>query len=300
MEFTHPNSHLAAEVIERGLMVSASAFYRCKITPKRVPEERFGCNSLLYGEFGERRFLIFVRMTTDDEVEDGTGPLPGVLFDAAAEMDAEPHVVRVHMRHVGQGIGFAYFGHDEFVRHVRSFADEWNARLIAPKTFADFHRLLGGRISRLQLDLVEETDGNTEAMSLKLLIDGMEPYQGTICPGSLLRSTVESDEHEIFTCSCGVAGCAGIERGVVVARNDGLVLWKAFHARGRRIFLFHDDQYRTEILEKCRRLIEFAKGGENRDVTPYHGSLNYLEKAYFEATENVAAADSSVLSWVAD
>jgi len=223
-----------------------------------------------------------------------------VLFDAAVEIDADPHVVRVHMRHVGEGIGFTYFGHDEFVRHVRSFADEWNAHLIAPKTFADFHRMLGGRVSRLQLDLVEETYGTTKNMSLKLSIDGTEPYQGAICPGALLRSTVESGEHEIFTCGCGVAGCAGIERGVIVARNDGLVLWKAFHARGRRIFLFHDDQYRAEILEKCRRLIEFAKGGENRDISPYHGSLNYLEKAYFEATESVAASDFSCVSWIAD
>jgi len=68
MKFTHPNSHLAEEIIEHGLMVSASAFYRCKMTPERVPEERFDCNSLLYGEFGERRFLIFVRMTIDNEV----------------------------------------------------------------------------------------------------------------------------------------------------------------------------------------------------------------------------------------
>lgn len=296
MEFTHPNSHLAEEVIEHGLMFSSSAFYQCKMTPERIPEERFGCNSLLFGEFCNRRFVAFVRITIDNEVEDGTGPMPGVLFDAATELDAEPHVLRIHMHHVEDGMNFEYFGHGEFIQRVRSFVTEWNARLIAPKTFADFHRMLDGRVSRLELNLVKEISGEKETMLLKLLIDGCEPYSGTISPGALLRSTVEGNEYGIFTCDCGVGECAGIHRGVIVVRNDGMVLWKAFHARGRRIFLFQDDQYRAEILEKCGRLVEFARKGGNRDVIPYHGALNYLEKAYFEATANGPASDVSCVS----
>lgn len=290
MAYSHPNSHLCDSVIENGLWAASGAFRRCLMEPTILPTGRFGCNSLLYGELGEKRFLVFVRMTLNDEVEGGTGPLPGIAFDAAAELGAEPHVMRVHMMDIGPGVGFAYYGREEFIRHVLSHTTEWNARLIAPKSVADYVRMLRGQISKLDLDLHWEwrdEEEKEENLSLKLFIDGDQPYLGAIDPGELLRSSVQSDGYEIFTCSCGEAGCVGIFRGVVVVNEGSLTLWKAYHARRRRIFLFDRNQYREEILRKCGEAIQFARSRENRHVVPYIHHLKPLEKAFYAATENV-------------
>jgi len=273
------------------------------MNPLRPPENQFDCNSLIYGELGEKKFVVYVRITLENEVEDGPGPVPPVLIDAAAELGAEPHLIRIHMRQVGQGIGFDYYGYEEFIQCVLSNAAEWNAKLIAPKSFSYYERILKGRISKIHLDLDFSTDtaiasGNIATyVALKLKIDGCEPYPGTIDPGELIRSTVHGDEYEIFTCSCGVAGCAGIWRGVVIVHDSNLVLWKAFYAKGRKVFLFDKEQYKAEILGKCGEAIQFARSGEERFVIPWEHSFSYLEKSYYRATESVANPNISRITY---
>jgi len=304
MNLSHPNAQLSVEVVERAVTVAANAFRRCLMEPIRPPVDRFDCNSFLYGELGQKRFLVYVRITLDDEKEEGVGPIPSILIDAACQIEAEPHLIRVHMREVGKGIAFSYFGYEEFIQSVLSNSEEWNARLIAPKTFADFFRFLNGKISQIRLDvdysataLYEENTAN-RCVALKLAVDGNEPYAGTIDPGELLSSTVQGDEYEIFTCSCGHAGCARIWKGVIVAHQDTLVLWKAYHAKGRKIFLFDKEEYRSEILTKCGEAIRFVRGGDDRFFNPYEHRFKHLEKAYYLATEKVAEATAPELLFV--
>ena len=109
-DFDHPNAHLEEEIVDRGISAVANAFRRCRMTPRTL-EKGVGCNSLILGELSGKRFVVYVRITLEDETEDGVGPTPGVLADAARELDAEPHLIRVHMRKVGGGTGFAYFGY---------------------------------------------------------------------------------------------------------------------------------------------------------------------------------------------
>lgn len=296
VENIHFNTHHSEDVIERGLHAVSPAFRRCRMSPKSVPAERFGCNSLLYGEFGRERFLVYVRITVDCETETGTGPMPGLLVDAASELGAEPYVIRVHMTRAGQGVSFQYFGYDEFIDSVMSHSAEWNAQLIAPKSLEDFRRMLGRRVSQLCVEVDLNVEDEREVLSLRVHIDGKEPYQGTICPISLLQSTVRSDEHDIFTCTCGEAGCAGIYRGVIVVNDGPFTLWKAFYARGRRIFLFDREQYRREILEKCGEALRFIRAGENRWIVPYDGRATYFEKAFYEATEDALSPNPHLFS----
>ena len=297
------------------------------MNPLRPPEKQFDCNSLIYGELGRKKFIVYVRITLEEETEEGTGPIPPVLMDAASELGAEPHLIRVHMREVGQGVGFDYYGYEEFIQSVLSNAAEWNSKLIEPKSFSDYVRILKGRISNIEIALdietgferdkaeidssedvrlLRKTFGEDEInperaketyVSLKLKIDGNEPYSGTIDPGELIRSTIQGDEYEIFTCSCGVAGCAGIWRGVVVVHQDNLILWKAFFAKGRKVFLFDKEQYKAEILGKCGEAIQFARSGENRFVIPWEHSFSYLEKSYYMATESVANPNISRITY---
>lgn len=41
----------------------------------------------------------------------------------------------------------------------------------------------------------------------------------------VVRSLHTGGWHEIFTCSCGVSGCAGIAEGIYVSHDAGLVSW---------------------------------------------------------------------------
>ena len=222
---------------------------------------------------------------------------------AASELGAEPHLIRVHMREVGPGIGFGYFGYQEFIKSVLSNATEWNSRLIEPKTFSDYVKILRGRVSQIRLDLDFTTrsehkgEKKSEYVSFDLKIDGHQPYAGTIDPGELILSTIQGDEYEVFTCSCGVAGCAGIWRGVVVVHDANLILWKAFYAKGRKVFLFDKEQYKAEILGKCSEVIEFVRSREDRFVGPWEHSFPYLEKLYCTATESKVDPKISMLTY---
>jgi hypothetical protein len=282
MNLAHPNAHLTPETVRDVLCVAANAFRRCNMQPRQA--EFDGCDSFIAGELGRKRFLVYVRITQGDEQEQGCGPVPGILIDAAVEQEAEPHLIRVHTRRVGEGTAFTYFGYEEFIRHVLSHDAEFAASLLAPRKFSDYVRLLKGNISKLELGLREEGDAGW----LTLQIDGAEPYGYVICPASLLASSRKSDDYEIFTCTCGHAGCNGIHRGVRVVHEGSLTLWKAYYARGRRVFLFDQEEYRHEILKKCKNALEFARSSSERYCVPFEGDhgKKWLEKAYFEATDS--------------
>lgn len=281
MSILHPNSHLPAETIEYVLCVAANAFRRCHMQPSQA--EYQGCDSLLYGELGAKRFLVYVRITRDDEQETGTGPVPGVLIDAAAEYDAEPHLMRIHITTVGEGYGFQYWGYKEFIEHVLAHDAERAATLLAPRTFQDYVGLLKGRISTMELDLRMEKP-NERWLTLK--VDGEVPYGSAICTASLLDSTRLSDDFYIFTCTCGHAGCNGIFRGVRVVHQGAHTLWKAYHAKGRKLFLFDREQYRTEILRGCKEVVEFLRKHPENFCSPVESLARrkWLERAYFQAT----------------
>ncbi len=260
--------------------------------PKRPANGVYGCNSFIYGRLLRKDFLVYVRITLNDETEEGTGPIPPILIDAASELNAEPHVIRVHMENKSYGTHFSYFGFAEFVAAVRSNVDEWNERILKPRTFEHYVKMVKGRISKLNIKLnvnpVKRKNRPEEIfIDLILKIDGKRPYYGTIDPIDLMRSTVEGGEFFIFTCGCGVPQCSGIWHGVVVAYKGNMVLWKAHYAKGQTIFIFDKEQYRCEILGKCAEAIRLAREGKERHLAPYGYPISDTEEAYYKATENL-------------
>lgn len=115
----HPNADIAENVIRCAFSGVGFMFEQVGLEPRYVEtdEER---NSLLFGELQGKRFLVYVRITMEEESETGTGPIPGLLMKVAQELEAEPHVIRVHMRKEGAGYGLTYFGDKEFKDAVRS------------------------------------------------------------------------------------------------------------------------------------------------------------------------------------
>jgi len=253
-EFYDPNGHLPEEVIKRGVGVVANAFRRCWMRPL-VPGESADCRSLIYGKLRQKGFVVYVRITLDEETEDGVGPIPGALIDAASELEAEPHVIRVHMQKAEQGTSFEYFGYQGFIDSVLSNESEWNRTLLGGKSVSDYFRLVGNTLSTLRLDAVADGDW----VRFQILIDGRSPNGHIIDPGALVHSTIRSDVYNIFTCTCGVAECAGIWRGVLVVNEGNLTLWRAYYARGRKIFVFDRTEYRNEILWKTKEAITGAR-----------------------------------------
>ena len=115
----HPNAHLSESVISSAVYGVGFIFEQCGLEPRVVSTDE-KLNSLLFGELNGKRFVVYVRITMEDESENKTGPLPGLLLNVARELEAEPHVIWVHMKKEGQGYGLAYFGDVEFKDAVRS------------------------------------------------------------------------------------------------------------------------------------------------------------------------------------
>ena len=61
------------------------------------------------------------------------------------------------------------------------------------------------------------------------------------------RSSRWDGEYFIITCSCGIAGCAGIHRGVDVYRDDGRIYWVIYEPGPERTFVFDEQAYRRAV-----------------------------------------------------
>jgi hypothetical protein len=118
----------------------------------------------------------------------------------------------------------------------------------------------------LDLELVEEKHTSPffspGALWVRLQIDP-DPRTRTdhasICLESLLASTWLNDEFYIFNCDCGSPGCAGINAGVNVVHEDGLVVWAMRGSKPRRIVVFDHAQYRWEIFTQVRTALSLLK-----------------------------------------
>lgn len=106
-------------------------------------------------------------------------------------------------------------------------------------------------------------------------------------------------EYEILTCSCGHAGCAGIDYGTTVKRRRYTVEWRDVDCGlPKRFYSFSRIDYDAVTRKALKRVLEIVAERENlegeydfsgqipyRSMKGYHGfersldwSRNYLEK----------------------
>ena len=217
-----PNGELSQEELCLAQDTGASAFRHCQIEPKLVTG--YPCRTLLIGQIGSRKYLVYVRLTRDVAEFDGIGPMPIILVDAARDLGAEPFVLRVNMVKVGKGTAIRYWGSKELELAIQSNTKDWHVLLLRGKRVADFVQLLKGKISHPEFVVLRDPpdDGDErESLSVKLRLDGVDVASPSIDAVELARSCYLSDELWIFTCSCGYADCAGINKGVTVAHENG-------------------------------------------------------------------------------
>lgn len=77
-----------------------------------------------------------------------------------------------------------------------------------------------------ELRLIDETSGATTDLDAEIWVDGQlidEPH--CIDLPQLVHSIHEPGWYEIFTCGCGVGGCAGIVEGIHVTHVDRTIQW---------------------------------------------------------------------------
>jgi hypothetical protein len=207
-----------------------------------------------------------------------------------------------------------YFGHDELERALKEGRDYWHRKLLGGRTARDCLRLVGGRVSKLELrvehqppgewpeeerrdsaeeKLLQEIFGVREpgqfsgSVVIRLSVDRLPPHTSrrSICLSALVRSTTESDEHFIFSCSCGVASCAGIYRGVETVHEDGLVVWRVRGIWPKRLVVFEREQYRSEVLTKVREALALYKGMGSEANLGASDRAEVVEGALYRAGE---------------
>jgi len=74
-------------------------------------------------------------------------------------------------------------------------------------------------------------------------------------PSELCRSVTTDDECWLFTCECSVAYCGGIQSGILVGHDGGLIIWRCRDAPNMPLAVFDEKQYRKTVLLAMKRLL---------------------------------------------
>lgn len=285
------NGVLTKDELNWALNAGASAFRRCHIEPTWM--NRFSCKTLVYGRIGNKSYLVYIRVTREEEEENGTGSMPMCLLDVAREVGAEPIIIRINIKDIGEGrFVFHYWGIDEFERELKSNIKDWNLILLRGKTTQDYLRICHDKVSHLKVRpilLPAEHNQNGFALDVDLFVDDVKLNIGTVSMPQLIKSCGIGDQYEIATCTCGVAACAGIDIPYTVVHENGLTVWKAYYLRPRRVFIFETEQYRHEIINKMKDFVGRCKRTEPSLLTDSYGcesELKYLGEVIYQIEED--------------
>ena len=174
--------------------------------------------------------------------------------------------------------------------------------LLKGKAVNDFLRLTKGKINKFDLKIRtwehtksqaieeaifykifgEELDLDKMCLEkkriLSICVDGENINRSRIDLFELIKSLNTNDEFFIFTCSCGVPKCTGINNGILVFSDDKHVVWKAYSARTSRIYIFDKDQYYNAVLVGIANFLEKYKRITNKDsISVYISDIEKLE-----------------------
>jgi hypothetical protein len=100
-------------------------------------------------------------------------------------------------------------------------------------------------------------DDDAEYWVIEICIDGeiladFDFYTTDL--GELICSTQAGGEFFIITCTCGVAGCAGIYKGIKVQHAAGNILWNVVQPLAQpRQFIFERNAYEQAIRDCIRQ-----------------------------------------------
>lgn len=107
-----------------------------------------------------------------------------------------------------------------------------------------------------------------------LLLVNYDRYDLGVDLVELAQSVESSGEYFVVTCSCGDAGCAGIDDGIAVAHDAATVRWQFPHAGYRphlagQVFTFDRAAYAATIRRGLRAFMRLYASQPDCETTPY-------------------------------
>jgi hypothetical protein len=253
-----PNSHLSAETIKDGLSIGVRVFntYTYKI-PYYAPQG-YENHAIVAADMAGIKFVLYVRITQDQETLHGVGQPPPILEAAARELNALPLLVHVHLTEGKEST----FGFEEVEDTIKSQEPNYTRHVLEGREVNDFLPLCGWNKSRLDVSVIEsgidEKTGRKE-FKLDLSVDDERLTFAARClhPFALAGSLRWSGLYDLLTCECGYLACGGEERGVTVAHEGSFTLWQNYRFPGVDACVFDRLEYRTKmgaaLLDLCHR-----------------------------------------------
>jgi hypothetical protein len=125
-------------------------------------------------------------------------------------------------------------------------------------------------VLQLRVEWQEKFEGKKQRyLAVEIYINGEHFERSATSVWALTHSTFEAGMFHFDTCTCGVAGCAGIWNGVIVRHERGTVVWYAPDHDGgsrnagrilrHRVYRFEYDAYRQEVTACLQKLAKTKK-----------------------------------------
>jgi len=129
-----PNSHLPVETIKNGLSIGTGVF---STYTYRIPCYRpsgYENHALVTADMAGIKFVLYVRITQNQETLDGIGPVPAILEAAARELQALPLLVHVHLTEEK----VTTFGFEEATDTIKSQEPHYTRHILEGREVSDF------------------------------------------------------------------------------------------------------------------------------------------------------------------
>jgi hypothetical protein len=223
---------------------------------------------VLFFPLKAERFAVHLCATRRDPEREDLEPAPALLANVCRQYKAIPLQLRVNLTTRDDRTISHCFGEEAFRKALHMPQGRWTRHLLGGVPAKEW-LARAGRLSTLG---IREVKGRWPYAR----IDGRQvvlPKDQHWCidnpplhPGELCRSVNTDDSCSLFTCECSEPLCGGIECGVLVAHEDGLVVWRSPERPTVPLAVFSRRQYRKVVLAAMKNLL--------KDL-PKHSGLNW-------------------------
>jgi hypothetical protein len=132
---------------------------------------------------------------------------------------------------------------------------------------------------------ISGTEKKTLYVFAELTIDGLSPVKNNedaVDLFELFESVSKDGNYFIFTCSCGVAGCAGYFNGISISTKNEITTWN--DVDGGKGYSFSKSQILDEIKKCYEEILKFKEVAESKGlsltISPNDAPAELLLKIY--------------------
>jgi hypothetical protein len=258
-----------------------------RVAPVEVARDEDGL--VLLFTLGDERFATHLRVTRQEEDRGDFGPEPPLLTRIGNDCGATLLRLQVNLTVDDGRTMHACHGEAAFRAALRSDPARWK------------RHMLGGVEAREWLARAGHLSG------LRIRVEGGWPYAEVdgepirfpkgewlrrdnppVDPGELCRSVAANDECWLFTCECSEPACGAIDSGILVAHDQGLVVWRCPEFPEVPLAVFDQRAYRKAALTAVKVLLR---------EPPHCSGLNWTMGIRPQQLRKALAAARACRSW---